>query len=260
AKTQGLRRGQSLMSAKKLIPDLVVYESCLPLYEIYGDIFDHLLHSFIVAPEDCYRASCDEVVVTLRKGKYAFWKSFSHVTRSALASVEEQLRRRLRVRITREQEEDIERLDAFRQGLYATAYLIREVMGRILGLPLSIGIGPSIFLAKTLIDEAKPYLDKGQRRHRTLHPGICFPQDAKEANRHLRNRRLADLCGVNQMAKKLARSSVYTVGDIQDHCTPERLGRLTGNPFFARMLWSMAHGRDDELPGYLKAIRDRDHL
>ncbi|MBF0245673.1 MAG: hypothetical protein HQL31_10460 [Planctomycetes bacterium] len=258
AKAKGVRRGQSLMAARAIAPDLTIYESCLPLYEIYSELFDDLLHRAIVTPEDCYRASCDEVLVTLRRGRYAFWKSFSHVIRTCLDFLEGELHRRVHVHIEREQEEAILKLEPFLQGIFATAYLIREVMWQILGLPLSIGIGPSIFLAKTLVDEAKPYLEEGEKRYRTPHRAICFPLSLTEAQAYLRKRRLGELCGIKELARKLERSSIYTVADVQDHCDPERLQRLTGNPFSARMLWSLAHGRDDVLPGYLKAVRDRD--
>ena len=48
-----------------------------------------------------------------------------------------------------------------------------------------------------------------------------------------------------------------TAGQIQDFCGLGDTIKLAHNKHFGEVLWYSVHGRDDVLPGYLSAIRDR---
>ena len=78
---------------------------------------------------------------------------------------------------------DLEKLDAIdllpssTQVILGLGYLLRETFFQILGLPISIGIAPSICLAKALIDAAKPQWVSGHRIYKTTHEAIAFPKN-----------------------------------------------------------------------------------
>jgi nucleotidyltransferase/DNA polymerase involved in DNA repair len=255
ARSRGIQRGASLLQAKKMIPDLKVYESCLPLYDMYAKIVDHILE-WIVPKEMCIRGSCDEVVLAYKLRRLPY-----HNFRSTLQQVgnfaQEQSGLELQMLMDPERLAHIESLSGPLQVIYGICYLIRNLLYQILGLPLSIAVAPSICLSKALIDHAKPQWLNGQRVYRTPHDAISFPFNALEANTIFRNRRLTDLCGIKTIAKRMMNVGFHTVGDVQDHCGLDLVLQITQNKHLGKVLWYSCHGRDDVLPGYLEALRSR---
>ena len=256
ARGRGLTRGSSLLHAKKMIPSLVVYESCLPLYDIYAELYDQILE-WIVPRELFYRGSCDEVVICYERRKMPVYKDF----RSMIAAVVPMLSAKCGVDIyfhlEQEKLEAIDLLPPSIQVILGLSYLLRETFLQILGLPISIGIAPSICLAKALIDVAKPQWVSGHRLYKTAHDAIAFPQNREDANHFLRSRSLKDFCGVNTVATRFIDQGYKTAGHVQDNCGLDDAIRVAKNKHLGEVLWYSVHGRDDVLPGYLSAIRDR---
>jgi nucleotidyltransferase/DNA polymerase involved in DNA repair len=255
ARNEGVKRGASLRKARTLVKNLVVYESCLPLYELYADLYDLVLE--LVCPKDmCYRGSCDEVVIRYQYGQYPYRKFWTAVERT-LAYIKEQLKEELCIDITPEQEKHVLSCSPKFQSIYAICYLIRDVVKKIIGLPVSIAVAPSISLSKSLIEISKPSLTEGHKVYSTFHDAICFPHSAMEANCLFKHFELIELCGIRKIATRLARSGIVRVNDVQQRCSLEQAVLLSKNVHLGKVVWYMAHGRDDVLSGYLAAIRDR---
>ena len=255
ARGLGLMRGSSLVQAKKMCRGLVVYESCLPLYEIYSDLYDMVLE-WIVPKSFCYRGSCDEVIIEYEANKFPF-RSFQDVIKSGTRYIKEMSGLDVEVRVTKDQMVDILKRSRVIQVIYGVAYLIRDSLKKIIGLPISMGVAPSVSLSKALIDHAKPKIIGGKRIYKTLHDAIFFPQSPEEANKVLRKRPLGDICGVKKVAKRMMENGIYHVSQVQDQCGLDRAIRLAQNKHLGEVLWYSAHGRDDVLPAYLSAIKYR---
>jgi len=255
ARSEGVKRGASLRKARGLVKDLVVYESCLPLYELYADLYDLVLE-WIVPKEMCYRGSCDEVVIHYQYRKYPYRKFWTAV-KETLGFITEQIKEEIKIEISAIQEEHILSCSPKQQAIYALCYLIRDVMKKIIGLPISISVAPSISLGKSLIEVSKPEFIVGVKKYKTFHDAISFPLDADEANREFKNFELRELCGISKIATRLARNGLIYVKDIQQRCSLEQAILLSKNVHQGRVVWYMSHGRDDVLSGYLSAIRDR---
>lgn len=255
ARTKGIKRGASLHQALSICKDLTVYESCLPLYELYADLYDLVLEC-IVPKEFFYRGSCDEVVLYVDWRRYPY-QNFWSAVEYTLDYIKEKLDVSMSLRIKPEQEKDILSLSKNFQILFALSYLIRDCMLHIIGLPISISIAPSICLGKALIDHSKPTFYKGKRLYRTEHDAIAFFPTVDSLNQHYRQYLLKDLCGVHEIAKRFADHRIFTVSDIQDSCDIERSILFSKNVHLGKVVWYMCHGRDDILSGYLSAIRDR---
>lgn len=255
ARARGIGRGCSLRKAKGMFSNLVVYESCLPLYELYADLYDMVLE-WIVPRSMCYRGSCDEVIVHFNAKKLPYG-SFTSATQRVHNFIREREGQKLQLRIEPEQRQDIEDSPLLFQSIYAICYLIRDAIKQFLGLPISIAVAPSVSLAKALVDQAKPIVVGGRWSYHTLHDAIAFPKSAEEANHFLRRVQLRDLCGVRTIAKRLEDQGLSLVGEVQDHSGLDRTLRLARNPHLGKVLWYSCHGRDDVLPGYLAAIRER---
>jgi nucleotidyltransferase/DNA polymerase involved in DNA repair len=257
ARGRGLRRGASLMQAKKLIPTLVVYESCLPLYDIYAKLCDRVIE-WIVPQELCYRGSCDEVVIVYERRKMPVYRDFSTMLKHVLDVVREQSGVDVYVHL---EEEKLTKICAIksspRQIIFGICILLREMLYQILGLPISIGVAPSLSLAKALIDRAKPQWVSGKRVYQNFLEAIAFPQNREDANAFLRSRVLTDICGVKTVAKRVMDFGYGTVGSVQDQCGLDDIIQITRNKHLGKVLWYSCHGRDEFLPGYLANIRDR---
>ena len=255
AREKGIRRGASLRMAMSLLKDLRVFESCLPLYELYAEIYDNVLE-WIVCRKDFYRGSCDEVAIRFKGGKYP-WKGFQHAIRSCLDYARSQVAIPLKINIESAQEAHILSQSIHYQNIYAVCYLARDLIQQVLGLPISISVAPSLALAKTLIELAKPRILKGHRAYKTFHAAIAFPHTADEANSFLRGTPLQELCGIKEIGERLAEYGVKHVSDVQDFYDINQLQQLSRNKHLGTVVWYMCHGRDDVLSGYLSAIRDR---
>ena len=255
ARARGISRGMSLRAAKKICPGLRVFESCLPLYEFYAEIFDHVL-AWIVHPEDAYRGSCDEVAIRVRAGRYP-WKSFAETIAAGCSAVSSATKTNFSIDISTEQLQEIKAMIPFYQVLIAIAYLCRDMLRGVIGIPISIGIAPSIALAKTLLEYAKPIVSGGVKHYQTFHDAICFPLSAHESAELLRPMKVKKLCGVQEIADRLEGYGIRRIGDVQDLCDIPRLYLMTKNKHLSHVVWYMCHGRDDILSGYLAAIRDR---
>lgn len=255
ARSKGIQRGVSLKKAKSILPSLHIFESCLPLYEFYSEIFDQVLE-WIIAPGDYYRGSCDEVIIKYNKDKYPCIGFNKKIIRT-LNFIKSKNGYDINIKISNDQKINILKHSEYAQDLYATCYLLRDTIRQIIGLPISIAVAPSISLAKQLINEAKPSFSKNRKYYKTFHDAIAFPQTQEEANKILRKVELKDLCGIHTIAKRLEKSSIYTVADVQDYCDIDRLFRVGKNKFSAKSIWYLSHGLDHILPGYLATIRDR---
>lgn len=256
ARAKGIGRGASLQKALGIHKDILVYESCLPLYELYADLYDQIL-SWIVPREMFYRGSCDEVVISYKYKDYPYRKFWTAV-HSTLSFISEQLGKDdLRINISAEQEADILEKPSSVQAMYAICYLVRDCIKQLLGLPISIAVAPSICLGKALIERSKPQIVNGKKVYRTFHEAIAFPYDREEANGIYRPMSLRDLCGVQTIARRLEEYGLSQVKSIQDYCDLEQSIRLSKNLHLGKVVWYMCHGRDDVLSGYLSAIRDR---
>lgn len=255
AKAIGIKRGLSLMRAKGLCDQLTVYESCLPLYELYADLFDLVLE-WIVPKRSFYRGSCDEVAIRYRYKDYPY-RRFASAVSFTLKFIKERTGKSVVLDIDRDQKAEILSLPAKYQAIYAICYLTRDCIRQLIGLPISIAVAPSLALGKTLIDFAKPEFIRGERVYRTFHKAIMFPQSREEANRVFRSCRLRDLCGIHTIAKRLESHGIRTVGDVQDQCDLQRTIQLSRNLHLGKVVWHMCHGRDEVLSGYLSNMRDR---
>lgn len=254
ARERGVGRGASLLKAKGKVDDLVIYESCLPLYEIYGDLADAVL-DWIVPANMVTRGSCDEVVVDFQWRRYPH-RHFQTCVEATLDWVAQQWGSEVKLNLDRERRTHLLSLPRFEQTVYAICYLMRDLLFEVLGLPVSISVAPSISLAKALVDLAKPRLVGGRRVYRTFHDAIAFPRTAQEANAFLRRLEVEQLCGVQTIARRLATHGVHRVADVQDHCGLDRTIRLARNLHLGKVVWYACHGRDEVLPGYLAAIRE----
>lgn len=255
AKVLGVKRGSSLWAAKKICPDLIVYESCLPLYDEYAEIFDRMM-AILLHPRDCFRASTDEVAIWIERDAYPMWKDFDTTLRLG----QDNLRNeglQVRLSLDSRQRERARNMPFFEQGLFAFALLFRECADQLLGLPVSIALAPSLSLAKSLILFAKPVHRKDGKYWRVKEPGIAFPESREQARQALRKLELQDLCGLLTTARRLSAAGIRTVADVQDRCSPERLRQICRNVHQAKVAWHLCHGRDEVLPGYLAAVRDR---
>ena len=256
ARNRGIRRGFSLRRARSMVKDLVVYESCLPLYEVYAELFDRILECLVPASM-CYRGSCDEVIIRFDATEI-YVRPFADMVEASLAFLREELGERVGLKVSAAQRVDLEQRPLWQQCIYAISYLLRDAMYQILGLPLSIGIAPSISLSKSLVEVAKPLWSPNGNRYRTFHDAICFPVDEVEANQLFRPMALIDLCGVREIAKRFeSRVGMRRVQDVQDHVSLDRSISIAQNLHLGKVIWYMCHGRDDVLSGYLAAVRDR---
>jgi nucleotidyltransferase/DNA polymerase involved in DNA repair len=256
ARGKGIGRGASVREARSKCRDLVIYESCLPLYDMYAELYDKVLE-WIVPKEWCYRGSCDEVIIHFSQKRYPFKKP-STIFKETLRFIHEQCGIWIPIRITPTQKKNAHELPSPYNTMLAVSYLIRDAIWFILGLPISISIAPSISLGKTLIDEAKPKWLNGSRSYSTIHDAISFPLSPDQANHTLRAMPIKDLCGVRKVAKRLdEHHAIRKVSQIQDHCSLERTIRLASNKHLGEVIWYACHGRDDILPAYLSAIRDK---
>lgn len=255
ARAKGIQRGCSLRRAKNMVKNLTVYESCLPLYEVYADLFDTILEC-IIPSSMFYRGSCDEVVIKFDTKKI-YIRKFSVMIRATSDFLKHEFGLKLELKIKPDQIDVIEKAPILSQSIYAICYLVRDCMEQFLGIPLSVGVAPSISLAKSLIEFSKPKLVGGRRVYRTFHDAICFPETAKDANGLFREMSLADLCGIREIAFRLKEQvGIVRVGQFQDYMSLERSIKITRNLHLGRVCWYMCHGRDDVLSGYLAAIRD----
>jgi|SaaInlStandDraft_1057018.scaffolds.fasta_scaffold10366_5 nucleotidyltransferase/DNA polymerase involved in DNA repair len=254
ARAAGVKRGASLLGAKSAVKDLVVYESCLPLYELYGELYDRVLE-WIVPRNICVRGSCDEVVVRVEREKFPI-KDFEVTCERTLSYIRDEASVEFPLRIEPDQRKAIEGLGVWEQTIYALCYLIRDAVSHVLGLPISIGVAPSVALGKALVDRAKPIaIHRDKRTYLTEHDGIFFPREAKEANAFLRGMPLSGLCGIQVIAGRLRDHGIGRVGDLQDTFGLDETIRLSRNKHLGEVLWYSCHGRDDVLPGYLQTIR-----
>jgi hypothetical protein len=250
-----ISRGASLKKAKAACKGLIIYESCLPLYELYAEICDYILE-FIIPKSSFYRGSCDEVIIKYEAKNYPYKKFWSAI-RSTLDFIKEKTKQEIHININKEQEAEILSLPSRYQAIYAIAYLIRDCFKKILGLPISIAIAPSICLSKSLVDIAKPKIVNGKRAYHTFHDAICFPHSREKANQIYRCYQLSDLCGLQTIARRLEGNSIKTVSHVQDYYDLESTILLAKNKHLGKVAWFMAHGRDDVLSGYLTAIKER---
>lgn len=255
ARSRGIRRGASLIQAKKMIRDLIVYESCLPLYDIYAQLYDTIL-DWIVPKAMCYRASCDEVVIAYEQKRLPY-RDFRSMMQTVLPFVQDKCAIDVQMPMDEALLLHIESLSGAYQVIFGVCYLMRNLLYQILGLPLSIGVAPSICLSKALIDQAKPKWINGQRSYGVQHEAIAFPLCREEANACLRKRALGDICGVKTVAQRMVDQGFRTVGDVQDYCGLDLTIQITQNKHLGKVLWYSCHGRDEFLPGYLDAIRNR---
>jgi nucleotidyltransferase/DNA polymerase involved in DNA repair len=254
ARAAGVKRGACLIQAKQSVKDLVVYESCLPLYELYAELYDTVLE-WIVPRSTCVRGSCDEVVVKVERNHFPV-KGFEETCERTLEFIADETAVEVPLRIEEHQRELIKSLGVWEQTIYALCYLIRDAVDHVLGLPISIGVAPSIALGKALVDRAKPVsIHDGKRSYLTDHDGIFFPQRAEEANSFLRSMPLGGLCGIKVIAGRLRDHGIGRVGDLQDTFGLDETIRLSRNKHLGKVLWYSAHGRDDVLPGYLQNVR-----
>jgi len=255
ARSHGIRRGASLRKAQNLYQNLIIYESCLPLYELYADLYDLVLE-WIIPKAMVYRGSCDEVVIHYQYSKYPYRKFWTAI-KTTTAYIKEQINEDISIDITPEQEEHILSCSSKHQAIYAICYLIRDVIKKVIGLPLSIAVAPSISLSKSLIEVAKPKFIDGKKTYKTFHDAIFFPHSAEEANAYFKHFQLTELCGISTIARRLARCGIARVKNVQQYCSLEQTIELSKNIHLGKVVWYMAHGRDDVLSGYLSAIRDR---
>lgn len=255
ARSLGIRRGASLMEAKAAAKELVVYESCLPLYELFADLFDMVLEK-VIPSSTFYRGSCDEIAVEFNQKKFyvrPFWK----VVNATVSFISNELGHEVSLNIREDQVEWIESLPLWQQHVFAICYLIRDVIKKVLGVPLSLSVAPSISLCKALVDFAKPRIRHGQRYYDTDHDAICYPLTRNDANQLLRQVELKDLCGIQKIARRFHDVGIDTVAQFQDYVTLERSISISKNLHLGKVVWYMCHGRDDVLSGYLAGIRDR---
>ena len=256
ARNRGLRRGSSLIKAKSLIHNLTVYESCLPLYEMYSDLYDKVLE-WIIPKSFWYRGSCDEVVIKFSPKAYPF-RCPRAAFQETVRFIKEKCGVTVPLHINEEQRAHAKSLSVPLSMTLALCYLIRDTLKALLGLPISIAVAPSICLAKALIDQAKPVWSHGGRHYSTIHDAISFPLTADEANAYFKKMPLVDLCGVRTVARRMAETSgIRRVSDVQSQCGLDRTIRLAQNKHLGEVIWYNCHGRDDVLGGYLSAIRDR---
>lgn len=254
ARAAGVKRGSSLLGAKAIVKDLVIYESCLPLYELYADLYDTVLE-WIVPSDACVRGSCDEVVVRMDRAHFPV-KGFAETCERTLEYIHDETLLDIPLNIEDHQREAIESLDVWEQTLYALCYLIRDAVLHVLGLPISIGVAPSVALGKALVDRAKPVAIRGGKRvYLTEHEGIFFPSGPEAANAFLRGMPLGGLCGIQVVASRLRDHGIGRVGELQDTFGLDETIRLARNKHLGKVLWYSCHGRDDVLPGYLQNIR-----
>ncbi len=256
AKMHGVKRGLALTQAKLICPNLTVYTSCLPLYELYAKATDEVF-SWILSPNDTYRASNDEVTISVHRNRYPYWHDFLQVLSLGESAIREHTHMDFKVHYRESQLPYIQSLSPFFQGLLASAHLLRQSAATLLGIPISVTIAPTISLAKSLMRCAKPSTLHGQKCWRTRFPGIAFPVNREDAIMALRPMKLTDLCGIGITGIRLNKYGIKTVQQVQDTLDPDSIRALVQNLHQAKVIWSLCHGRDDTLPGYLSAIRDR---